>query len=315
MQTPLDIGVDISKDTVMVACAGQSFAALKLPNQLSELQAWLEQLPAGSRIGMEATGTYHQMLANLANDLSFTVYLLNPKDVQRYAQGVGQRAKTDRVDAGVIARYVAKEHDRLHVWRPSSPLQQQLQTLTRRRALIVRQRSAVRAGCEGLSGLTKELKALLKGFDVLIAKIEERARALIAAEPQIEEHFKRIDEIPAVGPNVCLGVLASLMRWSLPRADSFVAYIGLDLKADDSGNRAGRRRLSKRGDPQLRHLLYMAAMSASRTAVWRPIYERALARGLARTEALIVLARHIARTAWSIYTPKTKFDPKRVQCA
>ena len=98
----------------------------------------------------------------------------------------------------------------------------------------------------------------------------------------------------------------------MPRADAFVAFIGLDPRPDDSGKKTGRRRLSKRGDPELRRLLYVAAMSASRTRAWKPLYQRALARGLSRIEALVTLARHIARTAWSIYTHKTNFDPVRL---
>jgi transposase len=118
-----------------------------------------------------------------------------------------------------------------------------------------------------------------------------------------------------VGKAVGVGLLASLERWVLPRADAFIAFIGLDPRAEDSGKKSGRRRLSKRGDPELRRLLYVAAMSASRTRVWAPVYQRALVRGLSRIEALVILARQIARTAWSIYTHKTHFDPKRLQKA
>ena len=70
---------------------------------------------------MEATGCYHELLATLAQRLGLVVYVLNPKDVFHYAKGTGQRGKTDRVDAALIARYVAKEHTELHAWRPAFP--------------------------------------------------------------------------------------------------------------------------------------------------------------------------------------------------
>ena len=66
MQIPLDIGADVSKDYVIVACAKQSLPMCKLANKRAALWAWLKRLPAGSRIGMEATGTYHELLAILA---------------------------------------------------------------------------------------------------------------------------------------------------------------------------------------------------------------------------------------------------------
>jgi transposase len=315
MQTPLSIGVDVSKDYLIVACAQQSFAHTKLANRRAVLFAWLKQLPAGSRIGMEATGSYHELLARLAHRLGLSVYVLNPKDLRHYAKATGQRAKTDRVDAAVVARYVAKEHEHLHSWYPPSAVQRQLQRLMRRRAKLTSARSSMRATLRDVTSLRAHSRALLKHFDALIAKIDAQARELIKADQQREQAFQRLDAIPAVGHAVGIGLLTSLERWALPRADAFVAFIGLDPRPEDSGKKSGRRRLSKRGDPELRRLLYVAAMSASRTRVWAPLYQRALARGLARIEALVVLARHIARTAWSIYTHRTHFDPQRVQRA
>jgi transposase len=70
------------------------------------LTVWLASLPSGSRIGMEATGCYHELLADLAHRSGHTVFVLNPKDTRHYAQAVGLRAKTDRVDALLIARLI-----------------------------------------------------------------------------------------------------------------------------------------------------------------------------------------------------------------
>lgn len=312
MQTALNIGVDVSKDHVMVACAAQSFPVRKLANQRTALLAWLKSVPAGSRIGMEATGCYHELLASLARRAGLVVYVLNPKDVHHYAKGVGKRAKTDRVDAALIARYVAKEHPELHPWDPPSKEQRQLQRFMRQRGTLSRARASLRSSLQSMPALRAEYKALIERFDRLIAKLDTKARELLSACEQREQAFQRLDAIPAVGSAVGVGLLAALERWPLRRADAFVAYLGMDPRADDSGTKTGRRRLSKRGDPELRRLLYTAAMSASRTKAWRPIYERALAKGLSRVEALVVLARHIARTAWSIYTHKTSFNPARL---
>ena len=312
MQTPVDIGADISKDYVMVSCATGSFPSIGLANRRASLLAWLKRLPAGSRIGMEATGTYHELLATLAHRLGLVVYVLNAKHVHHYAQATAQRGKTDRVDAELIARYVAKEHSHLHIWHPASPAQRQLQRLMRRRGKLTRARAALRSTLQGVPSLRTDVRVLLKHFDALIAKLDTQARALLKASVEREQAFQRLDAIPSVGSAVGIGLLAALERWSLPRADSFVAFIGLDPRPDDSGKRSGRRRLSKDGDPELRRLLYTAAMSASRTRVWAPVYQRALARGLSRIQALVILARHIARTAWSLYTYKTQFDPARV---
>lgn len=313
MQTPLDIGADISKDYVIVACAKQSLPICKLPNKRDALSAWLKRLPAGSRIGMEATGTYHELLATLALRLGLVVYVLNAKDVHHYAKAIGQRGKTDRVDAALIARYVAQEHRHLHVWQPASPTQRQLQRLVRRRAKLTGARATLRSSLQTVPSLRSHLRTLLKHFDVLLAKLDAQTRKLIEACQERAQAFRRLNAIPSVGNAVGIGLLVALERRPLPRADAFVAFVGLDPRPDDSGKKSGRRRLSKRGDPELRRLLYVAAMSATRTRAWKPLYQRTLARGLSRIEALVILARHIARTAWSIYTHKTQFDPARLQ--
>ena len=102
MQTPsavLNIGADVAKDTIVVACSEGSFPAREIANQRTAALAFLKGLPAGSRIGVESTGTHHELFADAAHQLGFLVFLLNPKDTHHYAKAVGLRGKTDRVDA------------------------------------------------------------------------------------------------------------------------------------------------------------------------------------------------------------------------
>jgi len=107
MQTFPNIGVDVAKDAVVVACAAQSFSTHRVTNQRTPLLAWLKSLPTGSRIGLESTGGYHELLADLAHAHGHVVFLLNPLDTKHYARAMGNRAKTDRVDAELIARLIA----------------------------------------------------------------------------------------------------------------------------------------------------------------------------------------------------------------
>ena len=88
MQTPtevLNIGADVAKHDIVVACSVGSFPARTLANQRTALLTFLKSLPTGSRIGMESTGTYHELLANAAHKLGFVVFVLNPKDARHYA--------------------------------------------------------------------------------------------------------------------------------------------------------------------------------------------------------------------------------------
>jgi transposase len=315
MQTPtevLSIGADVAKDEIVVACSHASVPARTLANQRAALRAFLKGLPAGSRIGMESTGTHHELFPNLAHQLGFVVFVLNPKDARHYAKAVGQRGKTDRVDAELIARMIAHEHAKLHAWIPPTPEQREMARLLKRRAKLSSLRQALGMSLKGLDGFAADLKALRTRFDQVIARIDERVKALVEGNPDRQQHATHMRTIDGVGAVVSAALVNTLERAPLESADAFVAFTGLDPRPDDSGQHRGKRRLSKRGPSELRRLLYVAAMSAKKTKTWKPIFEHYRAKGLSTTAALVILARRIARTAWSMYTYKTAFDPARL---
>jgi transposase len=103
MQSILDLGIDVDSRFIVVACAAGSFRPQRIANERKAILAWLRTLPRGSRLGMEATGGYHELLAELACKAGLQVFVINPRDLRRYAEGVGRRGKTDRMDAEVIA--------------------------------------------------------------------------------------------------------------------------------------------------------------------------------------------------------------------
>lgn len=308
----LNIGADIGKDKIVVACAEESFVPHKIANRRAELAAWLKGVPAGSRIGMESTSSYHELLAGLAHQVGFVVYVLNPKDTRHYAKAMGLRGKTDRVDAKLIARLIAREHEKLHPWIMPTPEQRQIDRMIKRRAKVSGIRAALGQSLSGLKGFAAELKALKHRLDQLIARIDAKIKALIEADAERKQDYARLRRITGVGPVVGGSLVSTLERVPLKNGDAFVAFTGLDPRPDESGHHVGRRRLSKRGPAELRRLLYLAAMAAAKTKIWKPLYEHHRAKGLSRTAVLVILARRIARIAWSIYTHKTEFDPQRL---
>ncbi|MDR4485568.1 MAG: transposase [Nitrospirales bacterium] len=315
MHTCLNVGVDVAKEAVVVACAESCFPVQSVPNQRGSLRAWLKSLPTGSRIGLESTGAYHELLADLAQTQGHTVFLLNPSDARHYAKAMGNRAKTDRVDAELIARLIAQEHRRLRPYTPPTAIQRKLDRLIRRRATIVRLKGTLKMTMHNLGGFAPELKAVVSKLEALIAKIDATMSALAARSPQHQESQHRLETIVGVGPLVGMALTNTLERVSFGKADAFVAFTGLDPRANDSGRKAGRRRLSKRGPAELRRLLYNAAMSAIKTTVWKPLYEYYRTQGWSTTASLVIIARKIARAAWSIHHYRTTFNPERItQC-
>jgi len=311
MQMLLNIGVDVSKAKIDI-CVHESGARLCLANTRAGLSSWLAQLPDGSRIGMEASGEYHELLAELAHAKGMAVFVLNPRSIRHYAHSLGLRAKTDRVDARLIARYIAQEHTRLHRFTPLSDEQREMLQLIRRRAKVNSMRQAARASFKGMRGLQPQLQALLASLDQLTRAIDVRLGALISACPQRQQAARALRAIHGVGALVSAALLSSLERIDFACADAFVAYHGMDTRVDDSGTRIGRRRLSKRGPGEMRRLMFNAAMAAIKTTAWKPIYTHYLERGWPPTAALMIIGRRLLRTAWSIYKHNTTYDPARL---
>jgi transposase len=312
METPLYIGCDAAKDEHFVACSRASFAPRRVANRHGALSAWLASLPAGSRIAVESTGGYHEVLVELACARGLLVYVLNPRDLRHYARGVGQRGKTDRVDAELIARYLEREHARLHPWVPASAEQREIARLLRRRAEISRARSALTQSLQGERALAEELAALKRQFDTLLAKLDERLACLVHANPGRGAEQKRLASIYGFGPLLSSYLAALFERITFHSANAFVAFTGYDPRPNDSGQRSGRRRLSKRGPAELRRLLFLAAMNWSKTEQGRALYEHYRARGLPTTAALVILARKLARVAFALHKHGTTFDPNHL---
>lgn len=312
MQEPtLCIGVDVSKAELVVAMGPQQ-RPYSVGNDAASIKRWLQEIPAHALIAMESTGRYHGLLAHLASQAGLTVYVLNARDVFFYARALGTRAKTDGVDASVIARYLAEHHARLHPWQPASALQQRLQDLLTRRAQVVLHRSALRQVFTGMDMKGIETEGLHDAFEALLRAIDEQVQALIASDAQMAQGCERLRTITGIGPQTSALLATLLSRVEFANADALVAYSGLDPRPNDSGAKRGRRRLSKKGPPLLRRQMYLAGFAASHSKALKPLYQAIRDKGFTTTEALVILGRKLLRVAFAIWKGTEVFDPTRL---
>jgi transposase len=311
MQTLLNLGADVDSRFIVIACAAQSFAAQRIANEHGAIRTWLRSVPRGSRLAIESTGSYHELLADLAHAAGLQVFVLNPRILRRYAQGVGQRGKTDRLDAEMIARYVAKEYPELHAYVPPSKQQRALARLINRRGTLVAARGTVTQSLRGVAGADAELSHLVVCFDRLLRQVEILMQGALQQQPAARQAAQQIATIPGFGPlgSTCLG--HTLTRLPYANSDAVIAQTGLDPRPDDSGQRHGRRRLSKRGPSEQRRVLFNCARAASRTRHWQPYYAAQLAKGLSSTAATVILARKMVRVAFAVVKQNQPFNPER----
>lgn len=306
---PLLIGVDVSKATLAI-CLGPDQPVQTLDNDRKSITRWLATLPAGPVcIAAEATNTFHLDLVDLAHQAGHTVYLVDGYRLSRYRDSIGTRAKTDASDAQLLQRYLAHERDSLRPWSPPPKGYRTLQQLLQRRATLVRARVALQQSLADLPGLKQTAATLFRQLKRIDQKIQQ---GLIDTLAQLDwdADFKRCQGIEGIGPLTAAALTMSFHRGAFRSSDAFVAFLGLDVRVRDSGQLRGKRRLTKKGNPELRRLLFLAAMQAARSRSWKDFYQRHLDRGFSRIQALVVLARKLARVAFALLKNQTDYRPR-----
>lgn len=306
------IGVDVAKRE-LVTCEHGAAGLHSVANEAAAIEAWLQRLPPGSAVAMESTGGYHALLAQQAHRAGLRVYVLNARDVYYYAKALGARSKTDRVDARLIARYLVEHHASMHAWQPARGGQDTVQSLLRRRARVSSHAAALRLALNGIESLSEPLARVQEQLDRLMERIDQDVERLLAVDADLSARRAALRTIAGVGAQGSALLAVLLSRIDFANADALVAYSGLDPRANDSGTKIGRRRLSKRGSATLRRQAYLAAFAASRSKAFRPTYLALKGRGFAPTQALVILGRKILRIAWAIWHSGQTFDPLRLR--
>lgn len=296
------VGCDVSKGWIDVHVLDPE-RRFRIANQVAAIDRWVAALEPIAVVGMEATGTLHELLADSLSRAGHSVYVINPRWICHYRRGIGARGKTDRGDAEAIARFVAAEAGKLHAYRIPTEQQRELRWLLLRRQQAIKLRTATRQSLGELSaGVLEEFKLVLK-------QIEQRIAALLAAEPELAVLAARLKSIPGIGPLTAAHLVQVLTRFSFSACGAFIAHTGMDPRPNDSGMKRGRRRLTHHGDAALRSMLFMAAMAACKSPPWRALFDAKVRAGLPTTAAFIVVARKLARIAFSLSKSGKSYDP------
>lgn len=307
------VGVDVSKDTLDVF-EWETKQGYSLANTREAIEEWLGRFEGPIRLAIEPTGRYHQALAEAAYARGHPVWLINPYRLAHYRESVGQRVKADRQDARLLARYLAREEGDLRLWKPLKAAERRFWRLLKRRATLVSARTQLKQSLTDLGSLQKDVEALIARCDQTIRKMEQALRAEAKRLGWTAE-VDRCQAIPGVGPLTALAIVATYHRGQFLDADAFIAFMGLDVRVRDSGKFRGRRKLTKKGDPELRRLLFNAAMQGRRNLLWEPYYLALRSRGLSTTAAFVALGRKLARVCFALLKNGTDFNPNFRQAA
>lgn len=305
--SPVILGIDVSQDWLDV-CQHGSERLERVDNTPKAIRALLRRYGLAA-LAVEATNTYHEKLVELAYRQGFKVYLISGYQLKHYGESLGQRMRTDAVDAQLLARMLDREVDRLRPYEPRSPQQTQLRRLLKRRALLVRHQQQLSQSLAG-TGLDASLKSLQRRYREVIVLIDKRLTSL-ANELGWRTDLARLRSIPGIGPLTALALLEAWRSGSFTHRDPYIAFLGLDVKTKDSGKHKGRRKLTKQGNPEARRLLFNAAMAATKQGRhFAPTYQALQNRGFTKIQALVIICRKLARLAFVLLKKQSSFNPE-----
>jgi transposase len=296
------LGIDVSKQELVIHC-WNSDKTITIANDGDSIDHWLNGLGGPARLSVEPTSNYHFELVERAHALDHAVYLVNPRQLVHYRESVNLRHKSDPDDAWLLARFLAKEGSELRRFAPQHRKAQALWGLLKRRAVVVDARKQLR---QSLKDAQLAYQGLMTQFKRLLARIDQRIRALINSLAWHDD-YRRCQSIPGIGPVNAAALVCAFHRGAFAGSDAFIAYLGLDIRRRESGRFKGKRKLTKRGEPELRRLLYCAAQPARCHTPFEDYYQNQIDKGLPKTAAKVILARKLARIAFALMAKQQSF--------
>jgi transposase len=317
--TLLSLGIDVSKLKFDVALLRESgkFKHRVFPNTaagFAQLSAWLEKQQAGrAHACLEATGAYSDSLATHLHEQGHLVSVVNPAQIKSYAESYLARAKTDKADATLIARFCSERHP--PEWRPLPPEVRDLQALVRRldSLLEMRQMEENRLGVAAAAAVIESLAGHLAFLDEEIARTEALIRSSIDSHPGLRGQRDLLVSIPGIGATTAAKILGEIMDVKLyESARQLAAFAGLAPRLHESGSSVKKRaKLSKVGAPRLRKALYFPAIVAIKHNPYiKELSVRLRSRGKCPMQIIGAAMRKLVHLAYGVLKSGRPFDPE-----
>jgi transposase len=287
------VGIDVAKNHLDVHILDG--AAFRAANSREERPALLQQLPAPGAclIVVEATGRYEQALVGHLTAAGHAVSVVNPRQVRDYAKALGLLAKTDRIDARVIARFA--QHVQPRPVAQTHEKQAQLDELVTRRRQLVEHRTA-EVNRKALCVNTEVRHSVQHVIDTLnkdLKRIDREILKLVASDDDWQDRYALLKSVPGVGDVTAVTLLAELPELGQLNRQEIAALVGVAPLNRDSGQFRGQRRI-KGGRASLRATLYMAALVGARhNPVLKDFYQRLIAQGKKAKVALTACIRKL----------------------
>jgi transposase len=288
------VGVDVSKGHLDVALlpSGESFVVANDQEGLEELLRRLED-PRPILLVLEASGGFERPLAAALAASEIAVAVVNPRQTRDFARATGKLAKTDRLDAKVLARF-AEAVRPIPRKLPDAEAREFSAILARRRQLIqmmIAEKN--RLGASSSRAVGGRIEAHIRWLEKELGRTDRDLDEAIENNPTFKENEALLRSVPGVGPVLCRTLLAELPELGSLSPRELSALVGVAPLNRDSGTLRGRRTVWG-GRARVREALYMGALIASRfNPAIKEFYERLVAAGKPKKVALVACMRKL----------------------
>lgn len=310
------IGIDVAKDSLAVydTSTAQCIEYRNNENGISQLCQWLQAMPMAQAV-CEATGGYEFEMAQAIDQAGVPVSIVNPRAVRDLAKGLGMLAKTDAIDARVIARYGEVVLPPRTVFASESS--QALKAWISRRRQLSEMLAAEKTRRKQARGSLKNV--MEDAIDEHIAWLEEQIKQLDEKIAELSECSGEqqqtkalLQSVKGVGPIISASLIALLPELGQLNGKAIAALVGLAPYNKDSGRYRGKRRIWG-GRADVRHLLFLATMSARRySPPIRAYYEHLRSRGKEKMVAMVACARKLLVCLNAMVRDQQPWNDKKV---
>lgn len=287
------VGIDLAKKSFDVAGL-EGAAVRKLPNSDDGHQQLIALLPAPTTclVVVESTGGYEQPLVIALATAGHLVAVVNPKQIRYYAKSRNVLAKTDRIDARIIADFA---RERRPLPKAYDADQEHLQALLGRRRQVVEHRTAERNRQQQtlFPDVAKSLQQSIDAATKEIRRLNKQILQRLKSDDDWRERFERAQTTPGIGPTVAAGLVAELPELGQISREQIASLVGLAPMNRDSGTFRGQRRIQG-GRSYVRSLLYMAVLSGLKhNPVIQSYYKRLMQKGKSSKVAMTACMRKL----------------------
>jgi transposase len=255
------VGIDVGKSNLDVAVAGNGSVREWSNDERGRrvLSGWLSEQGV-ELVVLEASGGVESALVSELVEQGIPVAVVNPTRVRAFARAEGQLAKTDRIDAQLIARFGATMKPKAKAIRDQAQLALS-QQVTRRRQLVQMVTAEKNRAQTALGAMKEQIERHIAWLQSEIEHLEHEINQAILADPVWQETSERLQSMPGVGVVTAATLVAELPELGRLNRQKITALVGLAPFNHDSGKRRGQRRIFG-GRASVRTVLYMAALSA-----------------------------------------------------